>query len=347
MTIKATALSRILFISFLTLTPRIESKATVLHWPQLCSEGRLTIENKTLSEASVWLQKFDPELTTETFLSVKENQKIQIGLSIKSSSERFALLHFLKDSELSVQFSCNDNSLLAHNYEGGVYYFQSSDLNENKLWLQNLFPGINTVKIELLDKSNQLVKVDSLILKSYEQKNYKILIAKTEWQFIRVYAENRMTAFNISSRLASGPFTVQPQFSSIPGDMAKASAFFVIASNDHENDSFIVKINDPIMIEKAREQIAHPNLEKIIFGKLQKGHGGFNRNWTKSEKPFWSWSVSEVTNIADIGSTACNGVPQLVENRLTDWLQDPGRICFWSYRIKRELTVEQVQKGYE
>ena len=83
----------------------------------------------------------------------------------------------------------------------------------------------------------------------------------------------------------------------------------------------------------------------MLFARIQKDHQGFNRNWSKAEKNFWSWSTSEVPNFADIGSTACNGIPQEVEDRIDYWATDPGQICFWNYRVKKELSPSQVAAG--
>ena len=83
----------------------------------------------------------------------------------------------------------------------------------------------------------------------------------------------------------------------------------------------------------------------MLFARIQKNHQGFNRNWSKVEKSFWSWSASEVTDFADLGSTACNGAPQEVDDRMDYWVIDPGQICFWNYRVKKELSPLEVATG--
>jgi hypothetical protein len=110
------------------------------------------------------------------------------------------------------------------------------------------------------------------------------------------------------------------------------------------DDNFVVKIEKPELIEKARTQIKNPALEKIVFAKIAKDHNGFNRNFN-SGGSFWSWSATEVTGFGDFGSTACNGQPQMLEDRVDSWIENPGQICFWSYRIKRELTSDEITKG--
>lgn len=326
-----------------------ELKADVLHWAQFCEQAELQIQNNSQHEVQVWLQKFSPDLISETNFAIPALKTISVPLQKHNSQDRFSLLHFVNKTDLNVQLQCLNQTLPTQNYEGGVYYFRPSDLTENKLWLQNLFSDTNSVQIELLNQKNQLVAEYKISLGSYEQRNFKIPLATSSWSLMRVTAENRISVFNISSNSVEKPIYVQPQTSLQKPEDENASYFLVMTSSKSSlqtADSFIVKITDPHLIQVAREQISTPSLEKIVFGRIQKGHGGFNRNWVKSEKPLWSWSVSEVTNIADLGSTACNGIPQVVENRIDQWLNDPGKICFWSYRIRKELTKEQVERGY-
>ena len=167
-------------------------------------------------------------------------------------------------------------------------------------------------------------------------------ITEKSWAFVRVQGANRFAAFNLTTSGSEGPILIASQ----PSDtVSESAAYFEVRSQDNISDSFIAKITDPDLITQARLQISNPNLEKILFAKITKGHSGFNRNWTKTEKPFWSWSVSEVTSIADLASTSCNGLPQAVEDRVDYWVKDPGRICFWSYRIRKELKPSEVASG--
>jgi hypothetical protein len=53
-----------------------------------------------------------------------------------------------------------------------------------------------------------------------------------------------------------------------------------------------------------------------------------------------------VSRFADFGHISCDGSPELVEERLMAWLKNP-HICFWSYRLERELRpAVRLVPGY-
>lgn len=330
--------------AFLTLTATTTvSMAEVIRWPQACLSGDLLVTNSSAIDVSGWLQKFSPDLVLETEFSFKAGSLTKVKVLAENYNQFFSLFYFQNNStSLKATFSCEKNNYTAHSFEGGLLTFRKSDLAENKLWLQNLFSDTNTVQIELLNRRFQVLSTTSISLKSLEQKNYKILPTDFDWSYVRIKATQRLAAFNLTSQGSEGPLLIGSQVSEV-SDLA---AYFVVGPRDGSGgDQFIIQVIDTAMIAKAREQISNPRLEKIVFAKIQKGHSGFNRNWSKKEKSFWSWSTAEVTNISDIGSTACNGFPQIVEDRMDTWLQDPGNICFWSYRIKKELSPAEVSSG--
>lgn len=317
-----------------------EAKSEILRWPQLCLNGKLTVKNSGTQNLRAWIQHFSDDGRTETEVAVRAFSQIDFSINAWTSSDRFALMHFADPRKVSAQFTCEKTglSIKAHSLEGGVMTFSKSDLNENKIWLQNLFTAENTVKIEWLDANQKVIHQEDLNLQSFEQRNYKPDIEKLNVFQLRISAANRFTAFTMTSTGARGPNSVKVQTSTV--DLQ--SAYFVVGPRGGGGDSFVARISDPIMIARARELIQHPEYEKMLFAKIEKGHQGFNRNFNKSEKSFWSWSITEVTNFADYGSTACNGFPQLVEDTVDSWVQNPGRICFWEYRVQKELSIQEI-----
>lgn len=178
-------------------------------------------------------------------------------------------------------------------------------------------------------------------LNSNEQR--KVLLLPTpELAFVRISAENKFTAFNLNSVGSQNAMIADTQ--QFPEDTT-GGVYFEVGPRTGPGDSFTVKITNPALIEKARLQISNPTLEKMLFARIQKGHQKQNRNLATTTKSFWNWSVVEVTNIADFGSTACNGLPQIVDDRIDFWQKDPGRICFWTYRIKREVPAREIATG--
>ena len=315
--------------------------ATVHHWVE-CTSGDLFIQNKTTQTQKVWLQTFDPELKVETELELSSLASVKIHLQKKTKTERYSLFNFLKPQDLNVSFNCDANKLnyAATAYEGGELTFRKSDLISQTIYLKNLFTAKNKFKIEILNRFRQPVLNLAVTLNSNEQK--KIMLQKNiDLYFIRISAENKFAAFNLFSQGAQSALILDTQ------KVAENNlgVFFEVGPRSGYGDSFTVLISNPAMIAKARLQIADPTLEKMLFAKIQKGHAQQNRNLASTTKSFWNWSVTEVTNIADLGSTACNGLPQIVDDRIDSWAQNPGRICFWTYRIKREVPSSEVATG--
>ncbi len=336
MTIRKTALSLLLG----SLLLRIEAKSEILRWPQLCANGTLVVKNSSNQNIRAWIQKFSDGRRYESEISVRAFAKSEFAIESSLSNDRFSLMHFTSPAKVTATFNCEKTllSTQSQSYEGGVMLFEKSDLSENKIWLQNLFAGENTTTIEYLDQNGKTVSSETIILNSFEQKNFKTSWPNSHWHSLKISAEQRWTSFSLFSKGARPAQSVRPQ----PTTIDLNAAYFEVAPRDGEGDSFVARISDSAMVARARELVAHPEYEKIVFAKIEKGHQGYNRNFKKTEKSFWSWSISEVTNFADIGSTACNGMPQIVEDDVDLWVQNPGRICFWNYRIKREISIQEM-----
>lgn len=113
---------------------------------------------------------------------------------------------------------------------------------------------------------------------------------------------------------------------------------FVLANGDR-SQSFVVEISDPELIRQAREQIRSPGdfRARILIGEIGTGSGGVNQDLDARYSASWSWHVSRVLTFAEFASIACDGSPEFVEDFLLAWLGSRSPICFWNYRIIREL----------
>ncbi len=321
----------------------LKCHAEVLRWPQLCVSGKLQIRNNSSSSAPAWLQKFTPSLTEENEITLAPAATTELMIKVTETNTWFSLLSFKKAGVVQATFHCDTLTYPTSSLEGGVLTFKKSDAFKNTLYLKNLFFDNNLIHVEYLDWQHKFVSEAKVSLGPFQKLNYETPNLKSTWSFVRVWADHRFLAFNMNLTGAALPDQIQPQSTNLP----EKATYFVVGDRTNLSDTFLIQLSDPIMIAKAREQISHPNLEKIVFARLQKGHGQFNRNWSKKEKSFWSWSAAEVTNISDLGSTSCNGLPQAVEDRAELWLKDPGQICFWRYRIKKELTATEVISGIQ
>ncbi|MEK6627724.1 MAG: hypothetical protein AABY53_03790 [Bdellovibrionota bacterium] len=313
----------------------------MLHWPQLCSDGELILKNNTADELSIWLQKFSETLAQETEIKLGANATVTLALDKITSEERYSILNFNSAHLIETKYKCNQQVFTTGALEGGVLTFKKSDLAVNKLWLQNLFTGENKVEIEYQDSQFKKMTTENISLKSSVSSLYSSPQNIKNWSYVKITTSHKASVFNLTSSGHEPPIKVTPQTTVVD----TAANYFLVGPRKGRGDSFIVKINDSALAFKARDLIANPQKEKMLFASIQKDHQGFNRNWSKTEKSFWSWSTSEVTNFADIGSTACNGSPQEIEDRIDFWVNDPGQICFWNYRVKKELSPAQVENG--
>lgn len=316
------------------------ANSKVLHWPEVCDSGELKVTNTSSQNTSVWLQKFDPSLAHETEFLLNAKSTINIKIEKTSLEDRHALLHFNDTLNLKATYQCGPISYPATDIEGGVLTFKKSSPTHNKLWLQNLFTDQNNVKIDLMDSNGISIESINLNLKSVQTVAYT-LDKKQNWSFVKVSSSNKLASFLLTDSLTALAGSAKPQTSNIEA----GGHFFLVGPRVGNSDSFVVKIENPALIEQARNLIKNPSLEKILFARIEKNHQGVNRNFNSPTHNFWSWSATEVTGFGDFGSTACNGSPQMLEDRVDGWLNDPGKICFWSYRVKKELTSTEVATG--
>lgn len=316
------------------------ASAEVFRWPKLCANQTVSVENKSNKEQTVWLQEWEKTVVDEAESKVPPKGKIYLQLSHDPSTptQDYSLLALDNPKDLVVETNCNLRDIVAgDSLEGGVVYYKINPRAANEVQLKNLFPGRNTFYIEDLSavKSSAPLEID---VEGRELFTFTLKPDPTA-MWVKITAKERFrTAIHTSSAVLR-PTVVTPQRSIASAD----EKYFVVGPSDNNGDQFIVKIKDPEMVQKAREQITNPKLQKIVFAKIQLGSQGYNRNMIKKEKSFWSWSVTEVTNISDFGSTACNGFPQMLEDQAEAWVNGLGKICFWSYRIKKELTLDEVQ----
>ena len=322
----------------LVLVSKIEAK--VLFWPDFCSTGTLHVTNTGSKEKFVWLQKFDDQLQSETELSVGPQATLNVHIEKTHETERNSLLYYDTTSQIKARFTCLNESHTTSLYDGGLLTYKRTSSNHHKIWLQNIYTDINTIKIKILDKQTQLIKELSLALNKNETKALS-LDSYPNWQNIQISSSNKFSSFLLNGYGSEKPNTSEPVLTEVD---SKAT-YFLVGSRSGEDDTFVVKITDEKLIAQARNLIKNPSTEKIVFAQVQKNHQGFNRNFNNPAKSLWSWSPTEVTSFADFGSTSCNGHPQILEDRVDSWVEYPGRICFWDYRLKKELSIEEVQTG--
>ncbi len=328
----------IFIFTYFIISSKIEAK--ILYWPDFCSNGTLHVTNTGLNEKFVWLQKFDDQLQSETELAVSAQSTLNFHVEKTHDTERNSLLYFDNTSELKARFTCLNEGHTTSLFDGGLLTYKRSSSNHHKLWLQNIYSDMNDVKVKILDKKTRLIKEMSFSLNKSETKAIS-LDTFSNWQNIQISSLHKFSSFLLNGNGSEKPSNSEP----IKTEIDSKASYFLVSSRSGEDDTFVVKISDEKLIAQARQLIKNPSSEKIVFAQIKKDHQGFNRNFNNPSKSLWSWSTSEVTSFGDFGSTSCNGHPQTIEDRVDSWVEYPGRICFWDYRLKKELTIEEVQTG--
>ena len=319
----------------------LNAAAEVFHWPQLCDRGELSIKNKSAHSASIWLQKFNKNLNRETEYEIPAGQNEVLNLESLIKDERYSLLSIDNSHIFEITYKCGERIFSATSTEGGDITFKKTNSTENQIWIQNLYTDNNEFTIDYYDQSKNRLSRQTMTLTALQSLLYTLPTTHLSWSTFKITSTQKYSVFNLNEKGNEKPLTVAPQ--KVPQD--NTASYFLVAPRSESSDSFVVKISDEKIAATARDLIKNPQKEKMLFARIQKNHFGFNRNWSRPEKTFWSWSAAEVTNFADLGSTACNGAPQEVEDRMDFWIVDPGQICFWNYRVKKELTPIEVATG--
>jgi hypothetical protein len=135
---------------------------------------------------------------------------------------------------------------------------------------------------------------------------------------------------------------IEPQTEKLNVD--KKASYYLMTNEPSDNlDSFIIKVDNEALIEKLDQALKDGSYQyKVMSGAIKEGHGNFNRDLYAQHKPTWSFHVDEVYGFYDFASQACDGTPLAVEYNLDHWIENLGRICFWSYHLKRKLTPDEV-----
>lgn len=315
--------------------------AEVLYWPQICSGGELLIKNKSSENQSIWLQKFTDSHVIETELNLEPNNVSIFSLNSLEKNQRYSLLNLNTNSQIEAAYKCADALHKTSRRNGGTLTFKRILSDKNVLLIQNLFNAKNNFEIEYQDASYKKIKTEQISLIPYEKKSHSLIDFVQQWTYIKVTGTYKSSLFITKNNISVDAVKSTPQQSQVDLN----AFYFIVGSRSTDDDNFTVKITDKTLVEQARELIRNPNKEKMLFAKIQLTHSGFNRNWHNNERSFWSWSTSEVTGFGELGSTACNGTPQGLEDRVENWVNDPGRICFWNYRVKKELSPMEVSAG--
>ena len=94
---------------------------------------------------------------------------------------------------------------------------------------------------------------------------------------------------------------------------------------------FVAETSDPEVIRVARQQLELPVDERQLHinGPIARGNGGHN--------PSWSWHfIPDEWRLAEVSIELCDGIPQMVEDDLSYWIDEVGSFCPWGSYVAAE-----------
>ncbi|MBO9668068.1 MAG: hypothetical protein J7501_14805 [Bdellovibrio sp.] len=321
--------------------------AEIFYAPALCApeEMMIFVANKTAEPQKWWTQVYHDGLVDEVFQEVDAKAEMKIsGTSFWNGTQGFAL-KALNANTLRFTLTCPQQKMLLGSVTSpfATHYFPTG-ISALKLSLLNLYLNSNQVTLKAFDLSGALIEEKYLRLeKHYDTQNLK-------WILNRDVARVEISG---AARLHSEIFFGDDERQSPPVAMTPATLqpdlnkkyFLVAAKGQSPNGSFVIALDDEEKIRTAREQITTPELEKIVVARIALGNDQHNRAFNSRDKSPYSWSVTDVDAFADFAHIDCDGSPDLIEERLQQRLNEGGRICFWRYRVVRELSLPEVITG--
>ncbi len=325
----------------------------VVYAPGNCPAENLTVwvQNTTPRQQRVWTQIRNSEdmVDEQAFdLSPKGQIKIPGSQFIQEEGKGFSLKSWESQSlQVSTQCYQDEKVLLTGSTSAEIEHPLPQKALSLKFSLVNLFLKSQNAQVQFLNLTGQVLFEKEISLgKYYETTNFKFSVP-TGARKLRLKAAERFhsqvqyfdgTSFKLSPGMALTPVKLDP---------SEQKTYFLVSTKDNRpEESFVIAIEDPAKIETAREQIRNPALEKIVVAGIELGNGGYNRAFQSQDKSPYTWSVSRVDSFADFAYIDCDGSPDLTEERLMEKLSvGGGRICFWRYRVVRELSLEEVRTG--
>lgn len=321
----------LLFASLILLTAR--AAANTFYQPHACQGDRQLVMHNTSSDVQGVLLLFMGESGHDSKgWEVQPGEKKALPEQALPRSE-FSLK--VSDKAVKVHTEC-DNQVVpwVPRTSPTRYWFAPSGAHL-KFFVQNLNPQSQTVMLRFKNTLGQIVGSQSVTLGKYMATTIFKVFAAAE--FVEMEGQGRFSVL----MWTEGSFV--PETFKVPvKTRLPASSYFLMARPDL-TESFVVKIEDPKMADTARDLIKAHSM-KLLFADIEYAPKSENRSLSDLESSPFSWRVKRVVGFNDFGSITCDGSPQMVEDQIFKWLL-MKRICFWGFKLKKELTIDEVQRG--
>lgn len=335
-------------VAGLVLSASVADSAEVFYAPGFCDPKALTVfvQNKSSEAEKWWTQTHENGVIKEGYQELDAKSEMKVAGTDFLSDKRGFSVKAGNAGALRFTASCDAQKvLLSSTASPQVTHYLPAGISSVKLSVLNLYLNSSDVTLKAFDLSGLLVEEKTLHLaKHYETQNLK-------WNLNRIISRVEVSStqrfhseiFYGDEEKQSPPLAMSPV--RLPADVSK-KYFLISTKTPSENGSFVIALDDEETIATAREQIRRPELEKIVVARIGLNTGlGSNRNFQARDKAPYSWNVTYVDAFGDFAHIDCDGNPDLVEERLQQKINEGGRICFWRYRVVRELTPQEVSTG--
>lgn len=316
--------------------------------PLLCplEDTYLQVTNTSLDFQTFWFQAPGSTPFEESAGEIKPQGVLTLALADLNQGRVSGLALKAHSPALKFSASCRGNSL-SWSLDQKVSPWKKLQVGPQEQSLQlsltNLSHAANTVELRFEGFWGTL-KTESIPLEAEFKTLQQELQIPRGTQSITLQAPGRWIGKVLSSSQQEIPLTDLPRKLSPP---APGPRYFLFASRDGDSQgTFVVPMVNPKLIQESLEQIAKPDSARLLVARIEKSLSGLNRDLSALMKTPWSWQVLEAQNYADFAHISCDGSPQIVEEKLNAWFHETGgTICFWSYRVVREVSVTELTQS--
>lgn len=310
--------------------------------PQLCParELQLRVENPTAEPLPFWLQvREDGRLTDELADEVPAGATVvRSGADFLAEGQAFSVRQ--RTSQLRFFLDCAGTTPMTAATSPRADYALGSLAAPLLVRVQNLHHSAQLVTLRFLGAGGRTLAEQTLPLsKSYVSTESKITAPPGAVR-LQLEGEARLSSQVLRSEDLSliAPLAPTPAEVHVP----TAASYFLL-TNDSSSESFVIAVDKADLADQARALIRQKSY-KITFALAEAAPAaGENRDFLSAGAPSWSWRVKEVYGFNDLGHQECSGSPSLLEDRVVAGAE--RMICFWSFRLRRELTPDEVRTG--
>lgn len=321
----------IIFV-LLTLPQTAKARDYIFQNSETDSKNQVVIENKSPEAEPVWVLFYQDEFIEEAYFEIPAHSKKTLLLDqIKQPAWNFSVLtKSMKVTPVNSSLNLLDRWQLKASTRFEVSLQKQSSLQMKYF---NLFIERQKVTVSFLNSFGKVLGQSEFLTSSFRkslQRTEQIPSGATK---LLIESE---AALSIGSSLAVSPALDDAR------SVSENFKYFLV-QNGPGGTSFIAPIDDPQLIERAREEITNPQ-GYIVFAEIELNRNQANRDFSSLKKPYWSWSIKKVTGMAQIGADWCQAYPEMIERMLHGFLRQQ-RVCFRGQRIIRELSSIEVQTG--